>query len=383
MRRTWITLLGACLLTFTAQGAIQYPPLQGPAELIVMPDTNGHADFNTAIRNAHTSIIMEMYHLTDMEAINSLIEARKNGVQVQIILDRSSFKDAAHVHKYLDGLKNAGAEVRESSKAFSLTHSKTMIIDGKTAFVTSINLTNTADDTRDLGIITLDRGVIDEITAVFQADWKNAETNGDVTPPLSDGNLTWSPDNSKEKLKALIDSADHTIVSTVENIGYQDIDDAFAAAVKRGVDVELIIPECNEGDTMRNYQYVPALLQAGVKVRVMPHPANMETPYIHSKMILVDDESIYIGSVNFSFNSIEKARELGILLTDVGIAKQVRDVFDSDWAKSQAPTSNPNPHMCPAWVPNLGSSGDDKTSATAPPSKKAFKRKHAHNSELI
>ena len=84
-------------------------------------------------------------------------------------------------------------------------------------------------------------------------------------------------------------------------------------------------------------KFAQQLAGKGVDVRMMPAPETADTPYMHSKMILVDGKLAYVGSVNFSVNSTTKARELGIIFANDAVAGQIHTVFDADWAHAIAP----------------------------------------------
>jgi phosphatidylserine/phosphatidylglycerophosphate/cardiolipin synthase-like enzyme len=51
---------------------------------------------------------------------------------------------------------------------------------------------------------------------------------------------------------------------------------------------------------------------------------------MHSKAILVDDLYLFIWSVNFSEYSIDKNREIWILLKDEKIISKFKEVFSKD-----------------------------------------------------
>jgi phosphatidylserine/phosphatidylglycerophosphate/cardiolipin synthase-like enzyme len=51
---------------------------------------------------------------------------------------------------------------------------------------------------------------------------------------------------------------------------------------------------------------------------------------------VADSERAYIGSVNLTTNSMDKNRELGILLDDASIVSQLNQINKADWAKAEA-----------------------------------------------
>ena len=69
------------------------------------------------------------------------------------------------------------------------------------------------------------------------------------------------------------------------------------------------------------------LTQGGVGVKLI------RSPYIHAKLVLADGTRGWIGSENFSANSLDNNRELGILLRHPDILKTLAATFEQDWAK--------------------------------------------------
>jgi len=319
--------------------------LQGKQQLILTPNPAGHPEFLWAIQNAKQSILMTMFHLTDQAIVNALIQARTKNIEVRIILDGDGLKDKRR-QAFAAQLSQGRVAVLPSSPAFSITHEKAMIIDHSYAFITAINLTDNAATTRDLGVILNDPDVVKEMLAVFETDWANAQKKTGFTPPLSNPNLVWSPINSEAKLSSLINSAKTSVVSTVENLGEAAIMNAYTNAAARGVAVRVIVPMCDKNSNPAfNYKFIPDLVTRGVQVKVMPFPETAQHPYMHSKMILVDNTYAYVGSINFSFNSVMKARELGIIFGVPQLAAQIESIFELDWGQAQeagaAPTNCP------------------------------------------
>jgi cardiolipin synthase len=309
------------------------------SKLIVMPSSEGHADWVSAIGSAKKSVHMTMYHLTDKEVIQALIDkAKDQSVEVRVIVDGKSLKGG--YQKAAQSMISAGVQLRGSSSAFSLTHSKDVVIDDKSVIISAINMTNTAGNSRDFGIITKDEAVIREIESVFAADWENAENHGHTTPALSNPNLAWSPTTSASQLLKLINSATTSLVAESESFDQSDIISAMNEAARRGVQVRLIVPECVLGSGIFNYQFLAQL--SGVSVHVEHNGDSVQQPYMHSKMMIADGRTIYVGSINLTFNSIQNDRELGAIFSNPLIASQLNGEFETDWNRSVEPASSPS-----------------------------------------
>lgn len=309
------------------------PLLSGDVQLIVTPNSKGHVEFLQSINKTISGDIirMAMFHLTDTDVINALASAHTRGVTVKVILDNASLSLPNFKYGF-DQLKNSGVDVRASTTAFSISHQKSMTINNSEAFITAINLTKLPETTRDFGLIVHDPAVINEVISVFEQDWQNASTQQGLTPPLSETHLLWSPVNSLTKLVGLIASAKKSIVINVENLGDDQIQSALITAAKNGVVVRIIVPMCSKNINPKlNFPYLSDLAANGVQTKVMPYPESVERPYMHSKMLIADGITAYLGSVNFSRNSTSKARELGILFSEAKPIADMRTLFEQDW----------------------------------------------------
>jgi phosphatidylserine/phosphatidylglycerophosphate/cardiolipin synthase-like enzyme len=307
------------------------------SKFIVMPMASSHSDWVTAIKGARKSILMEMFHVTEKPVIDALISRAKDNIDMRVIVDH---KVIGGYKAAFDTLANAGVKIRAASAFYSITHSKTMIVDDNVAWITSINMTNTGTGSRDFGITTPDTGIIAEINKVFESDWTAAgdNSNVDTTPAVSNPNLAWSPTNSTNQLVKLIDAANDTLDLEVENIGAQDILDALNRAAVRKVQVRVIIPQCS-GNNTNNYAALKKL--SGVQTHVEHDGKSLDQPYLHAKMIVVDGKLNYIGSINFSYNSTQKSRELGVIFYDTDIGGKLSSEFKTDWNRSVAPADPP------------------------------------------
>lgn len=329
-----------------------------------------HHTWLDSINQAQDSIMMEMFHLTDPEIVQAL-RNKPSQVEINLILDSGNLKSPA-TGKIKDAIliNRPNIHVYSSSglpSGFTQTHTKAMIADDRIALITSINLTNNASVQRDYGIVTKDVNVIAEMTAVFKADIQNSKNVQNHKLPtrftpsgVGQGMLIWSPVDSESRLVSLIeeslqipDGPDKYLYATVENLGNAAIQNALSNAAKNNVQVRVIVPQCVLGaNGPRNYDFFQYLTN-GVRYRVMPHPSSPQQPYMHGKMMVLGNGRGYVGSVNYSKNSTQGNRELGIIFTNPQVSKQIKNIFDQDWiqaadvpdpsAKPSCPTNTSDP----------------------------------------
>ncbi len=294
------------------------------------PEPSAIPEVLAAIGGAKTSIHMMMYHLSEPTIIEALIAAKKRGVDVQVLLDQQTVareKPTGAFH----ALTAADVKVIKSSTGFSISHYKTFVVDGTTAYVMTLNLTRITNQVRDVAYITRDKDTVKFLEDLFALDVANGADQGVAAPKMIPDNIVLSPVNSRARLQALIKTATKRIQLEVENFSDTALANDLIEAKKVGITVEVLVPRCNMGAADFNMPIAKQLAQGKVDVRLMPDPSTTATPYIHQKSIVVDGERAFLGSENFSFNSLDHARELGIIISDRPVVQKMMEVFVSDF----------------------------------------------------
>ncbi|MCW2945203.1 MAG: cardiolipin synthase [Actinoallomurus sp.] len=288
--------------------------------LLIFPD-QGYGSVYNFINSARTSIDVTMYELRDTTAVSDLVNRQKAGVKVRVILDaqHTSVNGSAY-----SKLKAAGAGVTYSSSAFVYTHQKSLTVDRATSLILSGNLDSTyyAND-RDYGVYDSDANDVTAIENVFNADY--AKTS--VTP--SDGDhLVWSPTDSQTRLLGLINGATSTLDVEELEFGDSALVNAIVAAENRGVRVRVV------GMDPSSYRgYFDQVVNAGGSVVTYSSSGGL---YIHAKAIVADSGTSaakeFVGSENFSDNSLNHNRELGLIVSDSGVLSGLESTFNTDFA---------------------------------------------------
>jgi len=263
---------------------------------------------------------MTMYELEDPAAERALVAAARRGVAVRVLLnDDHEDNDAA-----FDYLHEHGVQVRWSPSYFALTHQKTITIDHRRSLVMTLNLTaRYYANTRDFAVWDDRPADVDAIEAVFDADWAGRA----IDPPAGSGDLIWSP-GAEHALVALIAHARTSLDIENEEMAYQPIIAALCGATERHVSVEIVMTY-----ESKSASAFATLERCGAHVRVY----HGETPiYIHAKEIIADGTTAYLGSQNFSYTSLERNRELGLVLTSAPIIRSLEQTFAADYRGASA-----------------------------------------------
>lgn len=310
----------------------QLMPLENAT--FVSTPVQDHKPLIQAFNQAQSSIYVGIFGISNPQISEALIAAKKRGVHVVVLCDKYCSSNPKRLEIYTQ-LKEAGVEIYTTSAGFSISHWKMFVIDEKKAFVSTMNFIKATAQMRDMGVFFTNTEVISEIVAVFKSDVENAKNQTTLTPALSNPNLVWSPNNSESKLVQLIQSARKTIDIWIENMGNQNVHAALKDVASRGVKVRVLTSECGMGmPPSAAFADLKDLAASGITVNVMPYPATSEMPYIHAKTINVDRSVLFMGSENFSFNSLIKARELGVIFRHTEIESKMNALYESDWAHS-------------------------------------------------
>jgi phosphatidylserine/phosphatidylglycerophosphate/cardiolipin synthase-like enzyme len=306
----------------TNSAAVQAPPsgVTRAGALIVEPGA-GFSPVYGLIDGARHSIDVTMYEFADTTAEQDLAAAARRGVRVRVILDARERSENAQAYSYLG---SHGATVTWSSPSYHYTHQKTLTIDGTQAVIMTANLTSEYYSTsRDFLVTDTNRADVSAITAVFDADFAHQPVR-----PGDGSDLVWSPTDSQDKLLGLINGATSSLRIYSEEMGDTTVEDALIAAAKRGVDVQV----CGEDENGEYDSAYTKLAAAGVHVSYYSSPDGF---YIHGKVIEADygtsHAKMFLGSENFSSTSLNRNRELGLIISGHAVLAVIASTFAADF----------------------------------------------------
>lgn len=320
LRPSAAAVFGAAAITVSTA----LPATAATYSLLVFPDQS-HSSVYDFINSAQSSIDITMYELRDSTVVSDLVNRKNAGVTVRVILDgqHTSVNGSA-----FSTLSSAGVGVTYSSSAFVYTHQKTITVDHATSLIMSGNLDSTYySSDRDYAVFDDDANDVNAIENVFNADY--AKTS--VTP--SDGdNLVWSPTDSQTRLLGLINGATSTLDIEELEFGDSTLVNAIVAAENRGVQVRVV------GMDPNSYQsYFNQVATAGGSIVTYSSSGGL---YVHAKAIVADhgtsSAKAFVGSENFSDNSLNNNRELGLIVGDSGVVNGVENTFNTDFANGTA-----------------------------------------------
>jgi len=284
---------------------------------------------------------------------DALIDRARADVRVRVMLDAQGSKEAGK--EVVARMRDAGCRVtffhkralRNIGVLNDRDHRKIVVIDGKEAFVGGHCIVDqwlgNAEDGQHFSDVSLQlQGpIVHSLQGAFSENWigetgelfigehyfPQLEPAGDV--PIHA--VFAKPENSAPTVKIL----HHTAICLarkriwIQNpyfIPEPDAIDAFGTAVKRGVDVRVLMPSTSGSDNPmvqhaghRNFE---KLLRCGVRLFEYPHTL------LHQKIMTVDGVWSAIGSSNFDDRSFETNDEMSLSIADEALAARFDAIFE-------------------------------------------------------
>ena len=311
------------------------------------------------IANARESIHIESYiwwkgPICDQIA-NALATKARQGVEVRLLVDASGGRRLERRLKKM--MTDAGAQVRvfhpvrisNLGRLNNRDHRKIVIVDGRIGYIGGFGLAKEwmghAQDRehwRDTSLRVVGP-VVNRLQSAFCENW--IEETGEIPagqryfPHLGPAGSMQahvaytSPTGSVSSVQVLyylaISAARREIL--IQNpymLPASDAIQALSEAVRRGVDVKVMVPATSATDSPivqhASHHLFGRLLQAGVKIW------EYDPTLLHQKVIIVDGIWSCVGSTNFDTRSLQLNDEISMGVLDRSIATQLRAAFAND-----------------------------------------------------
>lgn len=274
-------------------------------KLIIQPD-DGLTPIMKAVRKARRTIDIVIFRFDRPELEKALQAAVARGVVVRALIAHTNSGGDKILRKLEARMLEAGITVARTSDDLTRYHGKMMLVDDA-LHVYGFNYTRLdVEKSRSFGITTKDKRLVKEAAALFEAD----RTRQAYTP--GDDRLVVSPETSRAILAKFIAKAKHQLLIYDAKVSDRLMLRLLAERVKAGVEIRMF------GKLGKD---VP-----GIETRKLPDLR------LHVRAIVRDGSAAFVGSQSLRKVELDGRREVGILVTDSGIAKRVRAVFDADWA---------------------------------------------------
>jgi cardiolipin synthase len=327
---------------------------------------NGDAIFPAmleAIRGARKSINFEAFLFysdsVGTQFRDALSERAKAGVRVRVLLDGiGSGKELDD--SYVDVMKQSGCAFSyfhptrswRTDRLNNRSHRRILVVDGKVGFTGGVGFADdwlgNADAPKHWREVhaKLEGPIVAKLQSAFQSHWLR-ETGEVLSGPDEYPDLNPAGNTRAQVVATHAHSA--SPLALVQAVSFSAarksilITNAYCApsdsqveylvaAVKRGVDVRLLLPGKHNDQPMTKAAGRSAyrdLLQGGVKI------FEYQPTMIHSKTMVIDEVFSVFGSSNFDARSAQINEELDISVYDPEFGKEMVRVFERDLQKAR------------------------------------------------
>ncbi|MFB6201143.1 MAG: phospholipase D-like domain-containing protein [Halorhabdus sp.] len=337
----------------------------GQVRTFVLPDAGGLA--SDVLASADDRILLAGYTFTSSSITDTLIAAERRGVAVRVLLEGGPVGGMTiRQARLLDRLVANGVAVQVVDGPYARVdhhHAKYAVVDDR-ALVLTENWKPAGTggaSSRGWGVLLTQRELVADLVATFRADagWRDSipwrqfrdgrefteggRANGSFprryrprTYRVTDVALLVAPDNAERAVIERLDAAKQSI--DVIQVGVGGPDQAFVRALKRaadrGVDVRLLLSRAWYAEA-ENLAVASTLAQwadrtnASLSVRLARSRDRFEK--IHAKGVVIDNEVVLLGSLNWNDHSARANREVVVALEGSGPAGYYERVFVGDW----------------------------------------------------
>ena len=282
-----------------------------------------------------------------------LIERARAGVKVKVLYDDVGCWNVPD--RFFREMQAEGIETYSflkvklpflTGKINFRNHRKIVVIDGKIGYVGGMNLALRYFRPGKLGVwrdthLRVEGSAVHGLQRAFLIDWyfidKTFKATEDYFPlPLKTGNIPMQIVTSEPVglwrdimfglTKVIAGAKKYFYVQTPYLMPTPPILQALQTAALSGVDVRLMIPEKSDNRIVQlaTRSYLDDILLAGVNVYVY------RKGFLHSKLMVCDDELCTVGSTNMDFRSFEHNFEINAFIYDTRTSTQIRKIFLQD-----------------------------------------------------
>jgi len=349
------------------------------------------------ILNAKDTIHIAKYSFNSMLLANLLVKKVKEGVKVRVVIDPLSLQGAGkewEKRKYVvQYLKENGVEVEtfpyvptdknanlsnfskpystsfytvnqdndyENKSNYQLMHSKYVSVDGKRAVISGVNWSDGSFKNVDSGIY-VEGKVVDDLEKDFWFLFKKsggkdyeyvprAEDAGNSCASLLIADKDFSKTSYSAAVYNAVANAKNNIYISAFVLSDPYLIKLLTEAKNRGVKIYVILdPNKSPDYSNPNYDTAQKLKEAGIIPRwykVKTYDTSLSN-FLHTKLLITDD-TLIVGSGNFSYKGLRINHEVGIETNDKEAISKAIQYFKTIWKENTStipylppPPSNP------------------------------------------
>ena len=280
-------------------------------KLLVQPDA-GIEPLLHAIKGARKTIDLLIFRLDLKDLVEALRSAQGRGVNVRALIAHTNRGGEKSLRELEMRLLDAGLTVTRTAGELLRYHGKMMVIDQRVLHLYGFNFTSLdIRRSRSFGVTTRNHALVREALKLFEAD----SARQAYTPPASSRFIV-SPENSRERLSEFIKGSTRQLLIYDPKVSDSAILRLLLERAKAGVDVRII------GKVSQ---------KRGAQLTAERYPGKR----LHVRAIIRDGRRAFVGSQSLRKLELDKRREVGAIVNDAAVVKQMQKVFEDDWALTE------------------------------------------------
>ncbi len=328
--------------------------------------TNGYDFVHTLlyyIGQAKDHIHLDTYIIEDDPLGNlvadALMDKAREGVEVRLVYDDVGCWKVKG--QFFERMRAAGIIVHSfmpvrfpafTGKVNYRNHRKLCVIDGKVGFIGGMNIAlryvkgTGRQAWRDTHLC-IRGGAVYGIQRAFLVDWyfvcrelindrryypaiDKGISNNCLAQIVTSSPVSPWPDIMQGYVRIILQAHRYVYMESPYFLPTEPVLFAMRTAALAGVDVRLIVPRHGDAKLVEwaSRSYLMEVIEAGVKVYLY------EEGFIHSKVLVSDDNLCSCGSTNIDFRSFENNFEANAFFFGEGMALRIKSIFLKDQAKS-------------------------------------------------
>lgn len=283
------------------------------------PSNELYAQYGEFLDSTDEYLKLETYDFTNNFFKTRFQSLSSHWIPVQVILENNKYQQYQNTFRQLQEYFSwdDNIELRSDEQMWTTyVHAKITMNEDRFRVQTA-NLTKSSfESNREHFFYWDDSKFRDSLENLFDADW----VWDDLSTLNLHPNLVVCPLNCRDVIKTLLESAEKSIVIQTQYIMDDEILDILH---EKSSEVEMAIIVADTDDNYDLVSYFWPWIARTLKSR-----------YNHTKMILVDEKYLLLGSMNLSENSLDKNREIWIILMDTWHILTFKNWFKQDWFDS-------------------------------------------------
>ena len=264
-----------------------------PPDRLVVSVQDRRAALLDVIRRARSRITLSLFRCNDEAVFDELKAATARGVEVEVLVTSRAKGGRKKIAKLWRALEQTGATLKSYTDPVVKYHPKYLVADEGPAIVASLNFTRKCfRKTCDALVVTHDPAVVSDLRRLWRADCERLEMPDGLSSRLIVG-----PERARRQFTALIAGARTSI---------------------RLIDAKLSDPDL--------VSMLNAKRAAGVTVEVFS-ARRLGDLRSHGKIMLIDEETVVVGSLALAALSLDFRREVAIVVTDAPAVAEAAELF--------------------------------------------------------